>query len=351
MRKIGTFMFRLSAFFAIILFGIGCIQIYNILNYDDSKDNEESSKEKNEIKELLEPKNYKTLNHPINVLIIGGDAFEEKNKKNTDTLMLANYNPKNSQINLFSIPRDTYVTYNNYSYKINSVYAKVNSEDVDYKGNEKGCIALKELVSEFLNVKIDNYVFISADVFSDIIDELDGVEYNIPCRMIYQDLEQGLDINLKKGKQKLNGKQAEGLVRFRKAVSQFYSNKEEFNEAFNYYNLKSDITRIETQQNFTKELIKQKSKISSISKIDELTEIVFEKLSTDLKLSIFTGITVRAKNINADTINNFTLHTTPMGNTTNLLPTENAINNKTNDIIKITDIIRDYFSTEKNHKY
>ena len=62
---------------------------------------------------------FKSTNEPVNILILGGD----KVNKNTDTIMLVNYNPKTAKINLLSIPRDTKVKVKGSSLpKINSAY-------------------------------------------------------------------------------------------------------------------------------------------------------------------------------------------------------------------------------------
>ena len=54
--------------------------------------------------------------------------------------------------------------------------------------------------------------------FRNIIDAIGGVEFDVPIRMFYNDPEQNLHIDLQKGKQLLNGKKAEMLVRFRQDV-------------------------------------------------------------------------------------------------------------------------------------
>ena len=60
------------------------------------------------------------------------------------------------------------------------------------------------------------YVVISNNALVQLVDEIGGVEFDVPIDMNYDDSTQDLAIHLKKGVQKLNGEQAEGLVRFRK---------------------------------------------------------------------------------------------------------------------------------------
>ena len=59
-------------------------------------------------------------------------------------------------------------------------------------------------------------VKVSFEAFDYLVDSIGGIEYNVPINMDYDDPGQDLAIHLKAGPQKLNGKQAEGLVRFRK---------------------------------------------------------------------------------------------------------------------------------------
>ena len=199
---------------------------------------------------------------PINVLMLTSD-----DGVNTDAMMILHYNPKNSQINILSVPRDTYITLKGYKFhKINSVYTVKN-----------GAEQLKTLLEDMLDQKIDYYVHIDLKTVREIVDLLDGVDYDVPCDMIYDDPDQNLHINLKKGLRTLTGKQVEGLLRFRhpnkwtKEVRQFYDG--------------SDLKRIERQHDFFNEMIKQKLNIKYISKINEVINNVYSNITTDLPLS------------------------------------------------------------------
>ena len=78
--------------------------------------------------------------------------------------------------------------------------------------------------------------------------------------MYYTSKKQGLYINLKKGKQKLNGEQAEGLVRFRK------SNKNGVYTTYSAEYGNDDFGRMRTQREFIKAVAKQTLKAISTTK-------------------------------------------------------------------------------------
>ncbi len=65
---------------------------------------------------------------------------------------------------------------------------------------------------------MDGYVLVNLDAFVKVVDLVGGVTVNVPQDMYYSDPSQDLLIDLKAGEQKLDGKQAMGLVRFRRAM-------------------------------------------------------------------------------------------------------------------------------------
>lgn len=199
---------------------------------------------------------------PVNVLILAGD-----NGTNTDAIMVMRYNPKDHMINILSIPRDTYITLSGYKFhKINSVYSVKN-----------GVGLLESLIGETFGIKIDYYVHMDMKVVREVVDLLDGVEYDVPCEMIYDDPDQDLHINLKKGTRTLTGKQVEGLLRFRhpnkwtKEVKQYYDG--------------SDLKRIERRHDFFGAMIKQKVNVKYITKIGDVINNVYSNITTDLPLT------------------------------------------------------------------
>ncbi len=218
-----------------------------------------SSDSSNSFNELFEP--FIQSKEPFNVLLLGGDKVSH----NSDSMMLVNFDPSTVKINIMSIPRDTKVTIGNKAHKINFAYP------------HGGVNLAVKTVSELLDVNIKYYVFIDTNAFVKIIDLLGGIDYYIPADMDYDDPTQNLHIHLKKGQQILDGAKAEQFVRFRKP-------NKWTKEIRKYYD-GSDIKRTEAQQNFLKELMRQKLSIQYLPKLNSIINVAFESVDTNFTLS------------------------------------------------------------------
>lgn len=269
---------------AICLFSIGLVIILGTGFVDNTVD--AHSDLKDPLGKILNPQDNNDVEDNIKVvktftcLLLGGDRVAE----NTDTIILANYNPENLKLTLMSIPRDTRLSSETNKMLQNSAReAGFLVDEDDYiidKINSaypigKGKLA-KKIVSTLLDIDIDYYVYIDTKVFREIIDLLDGVEYEIPCDMDYDDPLQDLHIHLKKGKQILYGKEAEAFMRFREP--------NEWNDEILKYYDGSDMKRIQAQQNFIKELLRQKINIKYFTKVSDVIKTFFKNFETDVGL-------------------------------------------------------------------
>ena len=187
------------------------------------------------------------------------------NEDNTDTIMVAGYNPKTNEASILSIPRDTFIGSNinngGSKDKINSLYRIY------------GIKRILEKVNTLTGLKIEKYVVVDTKGIQKIVDEIGGIEYDVPIDMNYHDESQKLAIELKKGMQKLNGVQAEGLVRFR-----HNDNGSTYPASYGI----EDIGRNRTQQGFIKELVKQTLQFQNITKIFDLIKIVQDNIKTNI---------------------------------------------------------------------
>ncbi len=201
--------------------------------------------------------------NPLTVLIMG--VSEDISSKLTDTIMVASYNPKTQKATLLSIPRDTFVGKNKNtatSYdKINALYQSSPEKTLD-------------AVNKITGLDIKYYVVISNNALVQLVDEIGGVEFDVPIDMNYDDSSQDLAIHLKKGVQKLNGEQAEGLVRFRKN-NNGKSYPSEYGD--------NDLGRMRTQREFITEVAKQTLQLKNITKIGSFIDIVKENVTTNIK--------------------------------------------------------------------
>jgi len=200
----------------------------------------------------------------INVVVMVGDVSEA----NTDTMMLASFNPDTGKLNIMSIPRDTHVDIESMQIaKINGVYRMKN-----------GSSLLMQEIRKITGLDVKYYVYINIKTFREIIDLLGGVDIYIPVDMDYDDPTQDLHIHFKKGMQHLDGKKAELYLRFRKPNNSNYTQ-----ELLKYYD-GSDLKRIEAQKNFIKELVRQKANFFYLTKLNEIINTVYSNLETNITL-------------------------------------------------------------------
>ena len=227
------------------------------------------------IDDILSP--LKGVNEDLNVLVLGGD----KVNNNTDTMMLVNFKPSTSKVSILSIPRNTKVKINGKKAKINSAYPTGGGE-----------LAV-QTVSELFGIDVKYYVFVDTSSFRKIIDILGGVDYYVPVDMDYDDPLQGLSIHIKKGQHHFDGAMAEKFMRFRQ-----YNNGR-----VNEYYDGSDLKRIDAQQNFIRELVRQKLNIFYLTKVDDIASTIFSNIDTNLNMSEVLKLTGSVSKVQADSIN------------------------------------------------
>lgn len=197
------------------------------------------------------------------VLILG--VSEDISAALTDTIMVASYNPQTQKAVLFSVPRDTFVGKSKTSVtsydKINAIYQKGGAEET-----------LKR-VNDLTGLNIEYYVVISNNALVELVDEIGGVQFDVPMDMNYDSESQDLHIHLKAGEQKLNGDQAEGLVRFRKN-----NNGTSYSHEYG----SDDYGRMKTQRDFIKAVAEQTLRAKNITKVGNLIDIVKDNVTTNI---------------------------------------------------------------------
>lgn len=124
----------------------------------------------------------------------------------SDMMMVARLDFDRNLVGAVSIPRDTLCRLPGYaSQKINA-YNKIG-------GPELAKAAVEEILP---GVHIDRVVTLNFEAFQEVIDMLGGVDVYVPRDMKYTDTAAKLYIDLKKGRQHLNGYDAMCFVRWRK---------------------------------------------------------------------------------------------------------------------------------------
>jgi len=202
------------------------------------------------------------VTRPVNLLIMGidlPDAGPENADSlfsgRSDTMFLVRVNPDDSTVGMLSIPRDTQVDIPGEG------IAKINH--ANFAGGP-------ELVAETIQtnlgpVPVDRYVRVSTESLRELVDLLGGVEVNVPQRMVYQDMTQGLNIDLEPGWQTLNGDQAEQFARFRSDGN-------------------GDIGRVQRQQMLMKALRERLTHPTVIPRLPQVMRVMMRHIDTNLTL-------------------------------------------------------------------
>lgn len=204
----------------------------------------------------------------------------------SDTIIACSYNPKTQKASMLSIPRDTYVTNGNYKY---SVYNKINSLYSGGDTPEKTVAAVNEITG--LNIKY--YILVDTEALIKLVDLIGGVEFDVPINMKYNDGGQDLHISLKQGYQKLTGKQAEQVVRFR-------HNDDGTTYPYEYGG--EDYGRMKTQRNLIIAVAKQTIKLKNITEIKNMMNIMQEDVKTNIDFNLIKDYVPYAINMNMDAI-------------------------------------------------
>ncbi|MCC5625811.1 LCP family protein [Nostoc sp. CHAB 5715] len=234
---------------------------------------------------------FSELTRPVNLLVMGMSVLppdiqnppeETKNLKYlpqvnsfdglSDVMLLLKFDPETKKIIMLSVPRDTRTEIEGYGVK------KINSANVD-----GGPALTARTVSNLLGgAGIDRYVRINVLGVGKLIDALGGVTVYVPKDMKYQDDSQHLYINLKAGKQHLNGDQALQLLRFR-------------------HDELGDIGRIQRQQMVMRALMDQTLNPVTVAQLPKVLDVVKDYIDTNLtveELVALLGFGVRTNRSN-----------------------------------------------------
>lgn len=267
---------------------------------------------------------------PIQILLLG--VSTDLGGKITDTIMIATYDPQEQTASLLSIPRDTY-TGEDYSKgspneKLNAVYSK-------------GADKILSKVNSLTGLDLKYYMVVDNEALIKLVDVIGGVEFEVPIKMYYHDKTQGLNIELEKGVQVLDGEHAEQLLRFRK------------NDDFTGYPAEyggDDIGRMKTQRNFIMATAKQTLQAKNIFKIKNIIDIIYEYVDTNLSISDIKAYVPYVVNFDVDNLKSAVLPGTSVGPTQTgslYAPYWFIIINK-HEAEKVIEEL--YFESEKSHE-
>jgi LCP family protein required for cell wall assembly len=142
-----------------------------------------------------------------NIIVLGVDDIYGSR---SDTIMVLHVNPEKKEAAVVSIPRDTLANIPGRGLdKINHAYAYGQAD------------LARRTAEELLHITIPYYVTINLAGIESLIDKIGGITIDVEKRMYYVDYAGSLYIDLLPGRQKLNGRQAMGYLRFRHTDNDF----------------------------------------------------------------------------------------------------------------------------------
>jgi len=216
----------------------------------------------------------------FHTILLGG--LDDENG-GSDTNLLVAVDAKNGKIDVVSLPRDTLLNVSWSVKKLNNAY------------HHGGFSQTMAEVSRLLGIPVDHYVTVNLKAFVELVDAIEGVDFEIPVDMDYDDPYQDLHIHFSKGLQHLDGQQALEVVRWRQN-----------NDGTGYPT--ADIGRIATQQDFLRAVAEQTLQLSNWDKVGAMAEIFKNNVDTDLELANLIWLGEQALTVGSD---NITFHTLP----------------------------------------
>ena len=188
---------------------------------------------------------------------------------------------------------------------------------------------LSAMIKNYYGVPIDFCAQLNLDGFVNIVDAIGGVDVYVQEDMNYDDPYQDLHIHIKKGQQHLNGKDAEGFIRFR------------------YGYLAADIARIDAQKIFMTAFIKKVMSISGVMNMNDIVREIRENLITNISVSDALYFGTNALDIDLNEIVMLTLPGTPqyIDNVSYYLGSRQAIIEYVNEYLNVfeSDLDDKYF--------
>jgi len=180
-----------------------------------------------------------------NTLLIGTDA-----KGRADAILLISCN-KDSMVSC-SVPR-------------NALFGS-GKRLSEYLAGENGDQQALNAVREAFHIPISYYARIDLHAVEEMIDQVGGLELEVPMDMVYEDPYQDLYINLKRGRQQLNGRQVSQLLRYRSGYAD------------------GEFSRMAMHQTVLEALISQKIMAGKTFDFAEIYELLSRRIVTNYPL-------------------------------------------------------------------
>ncbi|OWA36693.1 transcriptional regulator [Saccharibacillus sp. O16] len=218
---------------------------------------------------------------PIAMALLGTDFRQETNTNLTDVVMVVAMNPKTDTATVVSLPRDGRFELDGYKVrKVNAYYPKFLSDEK--KGGDSAKDEMKKMLGKYFGVSIDYATVVNFNTVKDVVDAVGGVEVNVDQNMCYKTEADGTDIDLQKGLQTLDGKQALGFVRYRHTTNTLTMSGKDLC-AGNKTPESSDLDRNKRQQELIASILEKLKSFNAVTKAGSLIDAVAKNMDTDLE--------------------------------------------------------------------
>ena len=180
-----------------------------------------------------------------------GDGFPDhrSRKWTADMLILMRVDKENRKFIFCALPSSTRVMVDGIGTRLGDIYP------------QKGIEFLCGKVTGLTGLPIDYYAVMNADAIKSAIDTVGGISYYVPEDMNYEDPDQDLVIDLKKGTSTIDGAKAVQLLRYRGYVS-------------------GDVGRMNTCIGFLEAVLAKFTKVTYVTKTFDLYKSVSDYMTT-----------------------------------------------------------------------
>ncbi|WP_270180122.1 LCP family protein [Alkalihalobacillus sp. CinArs1] len=211
---------------------------------------------------------------PFSILLMGVEDYSTGGDNGrTDTLILLTIDPKEKTAKMVSIPRDTRV----------EIAGRGKQDKINHAHAFGGPDMTIETVENFLDVPVDYYVKANFEGFKSVIDDLNGVEVDVPFDFWeYSDEEHGKKIYFEEGSMELDGEEALAYVRMRR--------------------FDSDFGRSDRQKQVIQAAISKVFTANGLFKIDEIAGHLGENISTNLRAGELFSLQRQFSNMSSNAI-------------------------------------------------
>ncbi|WP_257348159.1 LytR family transcriptional regulator [Pseudalkalibacillus decolorationis] len=264
-----------ASLIGVVVIGAGAYAYYL---YDSVKDTAQQIHEPiDPDREATKPKpkvNKEDL-EPISILLMGVDE-RPGDRGRSDTMIVITVNPKKESMYMFNIPRDTrtLIVGRGEQDKINHAYAF---------GGTKMAV---ETVEHFLDIPLDYYIKVNMQGFKDIVNAVGGV--TVTNEFAFSDG----GYSFEEGEIHLSSEEALAYVRMRKKDPD------------------GDLGRNERQRQVIKAVIDKGASFSSITKFDDVLDVISENVKTNMTFDEMKDIQAHYKGARK-TLKTFEVDATP----------------------------------------